>query len=201
MRWKSRRTWRACGASTEKIERIAAGASGICKRLRSFSSRAESERSSCDVNEVVIESIELMTFEARQKKVILETAIHPAPLLLFANRVEIQQVLVNLLHNAVEALENVSDRARRVIIRTTEIGQSVEIVVSDNGVGLPFNDPRNIFEAFVTTKPDGLGMGLAISSTIVKNYGGRLWADSNPAGGASFHCELPLLGGDVTHVK
>ena len=110
-----------------------------------------------------------------------------------ANRVEIQQVFVNLLHNAIEAMEGVSDRVRRVTIRTTEVGKSVEIVVSDNGVGLPSNDHRNIFEAFVTTKPDGLGMGLAISSTIVESHGGRLWATSNPEGGASFHCLLPLV--------
>jgi PAS domain S-box-containing protein len=187
--------------SNEKIERIAAGAGGICKRLRSFARRAESDRSSCDVNEIVMEAIMMMTFEAREKKVVLETAIHPAPLVVSANRVEIQQVFVNLLHNAFEAMEGVEDRIRQATIRTKEIGKSVEIVVCDNGVGLPANDQRNIFEAFVTTKPDGLGMGLAISSTIVESHGGRLRASSNPEGGASFHCLLPLVEGDRAHVK
>ena len=190
-----------CCASNEKIERIAAEASSICKRLRSFSRRVEAERESCDVNEIVSDSLTLMAFEARQKRVVLETALSPIPLIVSATRVQIQQVFVNLLHNAIEAMEGVNDRERRVIIRTAEVGESVEIVVSDNGAGLPANDQRNIFEAFVTTKPEGLGMGLAISSTIVESHGGRLWAASNAEGGASFHCALPLVEGDRTHVN
>jgi C4-dicarboxylate-specific signal transduction histidine kinase len=185
--------------SNEKIERIATGASNICKRLRSFARRAESDRLSCDVNEIVLESVALMAFEARQKTVILETELAPIPLVVFANRVEIQQVFVNLLHNAIEAMEDVSDGVRRATIRTMEVGNSVEIVVSDNGPGLPSNDHGNIFEAFVTTKPDGLGMGLTISSTIVASHGGRLRAASNPQGGACFHCLLPLVQGDCGH--
>jgi two-component system sensor kinase FixL len=140
-----------------------------------------------------------VAFAARREKVVLETALSPTSLVVAANRVEIQQVLVNLLQNAIEAMECVSDRIRRITIRTAEADKSVEIVVSDNGKGLPSNDPRNIFEAFVTTKPDGLGMGLAISSTIVESHGGRLWAASNPEGGASFHCALPLVQGDCAH--
>jgi PAS domain S-box-containing protein len=177
--------------SNEKIERIAKGASGICKRLRSFSRRAETERLPCDVNEIVMESLALVAFEARQKKVVLETKLSQNSLIVSANRVEIQQVLVNLLHNAFEAMAGLDESAQRVIIQTTEVDRSVEIVVSDNGVGLPGNDHRNIFEPFVTTKPDGLGMGLAISSTIVQRHGGRLWCRSNPEGGATFHCALP----------
>ena len=138
--------------SNEKIERIATGASNICKRLRSFARRAESDRLSCDVNEIVLESVALMAFEARQKTVILETELAPIPLVVSANRVEIQQVFVNLLLNAIEAMEGMSDRVRRATIRTIEIDNAVEIVVSDNGPGLPSNDHGNIFEAFVTTK-------------------------------------------------
>jgi PAS domain S-box-containing protein len=185
--------------SNEKIERIATGASGICKRLRSFASRAESERSTCDIREIVMESLALVAFESRRDKVLLEPLLSPIPLIVMANRVEIQQALVNLLHNAFEAMEGVRGRVRRVTIRTTEVGKSVEIVVSDNGVGLPSNDHRNIFDAFVTTKRDAVGMGLAISLTIVESHGGRLWATSNPEGGASFHCALPLVQGDDSH--
>ena len=86
----------------------------------------------------------MMACEARQMAVVPETVLSPIPLIVSANRVEIQQVFVNLLHNAFEAVESVSDRVRRVTIRTTEVGKSVEFVVSDNGVGLPSDDRRNI---------------------------------------------------------
>ena len=110
------------------------------------------------------------------------------------DRVQIQQVLVNLLSNAVEAMQTSPADRRRITIRTSVHDAAVEVAVSDRGVGLPPGSETKIFEPFVSTKPEGLGMGLSIARTIVEAHGGRLWAESNPEGGAVFHFTLPLRG-------
>ncbi len=126
----------------------------------------------------------------------VETSFSTALPPLRADRVQIQQVLVNLLNNAMEAMQTVPANMRRITIQTLLGDGSVEVVVSDCGVGLPPASETKIFEPYVTTKPQGLGMGLSIVRTIVEAHGGRLWATANPAGGAAFHFTLPLEDGD-----
>jgi C4-dicarboxylate-specific signal transduction histidine kinase len=113
------------------------------------------------------------------------------------DRVQIQQVFVNLLSNAVEAMHAVPADQRRISIRTLLDETAVETIVSDRGVGLPADAAMRIFDPFVTTKPEGLGMGLSIVRTIVEAHGGRLWATSNREGGANFHLVLPLTDGTL----
>ena len=108
------------------------------------------------------------------------------------DRIQIQQVLVNLLRNACEAVSENPVEARSVTVRTTTVGGLVGVSIADNGPGLPELQGNNVFEPFVTTKPNGLGMGLAISRTIVEAHGGQIWAAANPSRGVTFHFTLPV---------
>jgi signal transduction histidine kinase len=105
-----------------------------------------------------------------------------------ADRVQLQQVLMNLLLNGIEAI---TDGAGELTIRSQTTQGGLLISVSDTGVGLPTEKPDRIFNAFYTTKPQGTGMGLAISRSIIEAHGGRLWATPNSASGATFHFTLP----------
>ena len=125
----------------------------------------------------------------------VETSFSAASPPIQVDRVQIQQILVNLLSNAVEAMQTSPADMRRITIRTLAGDAAVEVAVSDRGVGLPPGSETKIFEPYVTTKPEGLGMGLSIVRTIVEAHGGRLWAKSNPEGGAAFHFTLPLEEG------
>ena len=108
-----------------------------------------------------------------------------------ADRIQCEQVVVNLLHNAYEALSEV-ERPRRVFLQSRQVGDLIEFKVEDNGPGIPASQHGKVFEAFCTTKPSGMGMGLAISRTIVEDHGGRLTVDTNPLGGATFTVSLPI---------
>jgi two-component system sensor kinase FixL len=112
------------------------------------------------------------------------------------DRVQIQQVLVNLISNAVEAMLTSPAEMRRITIRTLQHATEVEITVADHGIGLPPSSEMKIFNPFVTTKPNGLGLGLSIVRTIVEGHGGRVWASPNYEGGGSvFHFTIPLVDG------
>ena len=179
----------------EEIADIALSAGEVVKRLRSFARRAESPRTACRIEEIVEEALGLVAVEMRRARVTVETSFSAASPPIQVDRVQIQQVLVNLLSNAVEAMQTSPADMRRITIRTSLRDEAVEVVVSDRGVGLPPGSETKIFEPYVTTKPEGLGMGLSIVRTIVEAHGGRLWATSNPEGGAAFHFTLPLEDG------
>jgi PAS domain S-box-containing protein len=182
----------------EEIAVIAASAGEVVKRLKSFAGRADSSRSACRVEEIVEQALRLFAVELRIARVTVETSFAALPAIQ-ADRVQIQQVLVNLLGNAVEAMETVPADMRRIAVQTVARGAEVEIVVSDQGIGLPPDAEKKIFEPFVSTKQDGLGMGLCIARTIVDAHGGRLWATSNPEKGAAFHFTLPFQQGGAAH--
>jgi PAS domain S-box-containing protein len=179
----------------EEIAQIAASAGEAVKRLRSFARRAESPRTACRIEEVVEDSLRLVAVEMRRAHVTVETSFAPASPPIQVDRVQIQQILVNLLNNAVEAMQAAPPAVRRITIRTSVGDGSVEVAVSDRGTGLPPGDEAKIFEPFVTTKPEGMGMGLSIARTIVEAYRGKLWATSNPEGGATFYFTLPFEQG------
>jgi signal transduction histidine kinase len=108
------------------------------------------------------------------------------------DRVQLQQVLLNLLMNSIEATKGVRDRREITVTSRRADGDQVHVAVTDTGVGLPPTGADELFKAFVTTKPDGTGMGLAISRSIVEAHGGRLWAASNAERGATFTFTLPI---------
>ena len=168
-----------------EIADIASSAAEAVKRLRSFARRAESPRTACRIEEIVEEALRLVAVETRRARVTVETSFATSPRI-HVDRVQIQQVLVNLLTNAIEAMQTLPAKTRRITIQTAVREEEVEVAVSDRGLGLPPDGETSIFEPYVTTKPEGMGMGLSIVRTIVEAHGGRLWATSNPQGGATF---------------
>ena len=108
------------------------------------------------------------------------------------DRVQLQQVMLNLVMNAIEAMSSVSERARQLVITIRNVdADHVQVTVQDSGTGLDPNTLGRIFDAFYTTKPGGMGMGLSISRSILQSHGGRLWATSNDGPGATLHFTLP----------
>jgi len=116
-----------------------------------------------------------------------------------ADRVQLQQVLLNLMVNAIDAMKSVSDRPRILRVRTNRHdGNTVLVSVQDSGIGIEREAMDQLFETFYTTKPDGMGMGLSISHSIIESHGGRLWANCNDGPGATFYFTLPTETGAAT---
>jgi PAS domain S-box-containing protein len=185
-RWLQRDTpniAEACEAAS-RIVKDTMRAADIIDRVRSLYRRGTPQRELVDLNEIVREMIVLLTDEANRYSIPIRTELTPSLPEVMADRVQIQQVLMNLMLNGIEAMKDTSGELMVTSTRT-EDGQSM-ISVSDLGIGLPQEQPDRIFEAFFTTKSQGTGMGLSISRTIVESHGGRLWATANPGRGATF---------------
>lgn len=179
----------------QQISEQAQRAANIIRELRQFMSRKEPARTPMDLNELIESAIKLMAHDANLAGIKLRVSLsEPSPQVI-ADRVQIQQVLVNLLRNAFEAMHETVDDDRVATVSTVLSNDQVTIRMSDRGHGLP-SDIEGLFQPFVTTKADGMGMGLAISSTIIKTYGGTLNAASNEDGGATFYFTLPLARSD-----
>ena len=160
-------------------------ANAIIDRLRSLYKKSPPLRESVDLNEIVIEMFALLRGEANRYLISMRTELAPDLPEITADRVQLQQVLMNLMLNAIEAMK---DTPGELTIKTeAKQGGSVLISVSDAGVGLPSEKAEQIFNAFFTTKPQGSGMGLSISRSIVESHGGHLWATANSGRGATFH--------------
>jgi PAS domain S-box-containing protein len=176
--------------ATMRIVKDGNRAAEIIDRLRSFYKKGSpSERELVDVNDVVSEMLVLLRSQATQNSVSMRTQLSSDLPKVRADRVQLQQVCLNLMLNAIEAMK---DTGGELTIRSgrTDDGQLL-ISVSDTGVGLPAEQVDQIFGAFFTTKPDGSGMGLTISHSIVESHGGRLWAGANAKRGATFYFTLP----------
>lgn len=186
---------------SEEIAASAQRAGTIVTRLRSFSRRTEAVRSPALIHEIIEESVDLVGSEARRHRVDVALDLGGRSAVADVDRVQIQQVLVNLLRNAYEAMSEQEVARRQVTVRTVTCHQDIHISVVDAGVGLPDPDELDIFDPFATTKADGLGMGLAISRTIAEAHGGTLTAASNPNGGATFHFTLPAHQKELADVK
>jgi len=144
-----------------------------------------------DLNEVVTEVLELVHSDLIQRGVAVEAELGSALPEVFGDRVQLQQVLLNLILNACDAMGGKSrDERRMTIVTGTTNGKSVELTLTDRGTGIPLEKMAQVFEPFVTTKPHGLGLGLAICRSIVTAHRGELWADNNNEGGATFHLVL-----------
>jgi PAS domain S-box-containing protein len=167
-------------------------AGDVMSRMRALFKKARAAKERVNINEAIDEVVILTQSEVRRNRVLLRT--EPAADLppIIGDRVQLQQVVVNLILNAIEAMSAVEERERDLVIRT-ERGEAdeVRVAVQDSGTGLDPSSIDRIFDAFHTTKPGGLGMGLSISRSIVESHGGRLWAVSNDGPGATFHFTLP----------
>ena len=174
---------------TESIIEAGTFASEIINRLRSLYKKAPPERELVAINEVIDEMVPLLRSEANEHAVSIRTDLAADLPKITADRVQLQQVLMNLMLNGIEAMKEAGGMLT-VKTERSECGQ-VLISVTDTGVGLPAGRADEIFNPFFTTKPQGSGMGLAISRSIVESHGGRLWVTSDDGQGATFHFTLP----------
>jgi len=179
--------------AVEAIIRDGTRASGVLVRIRGLIRRGERLRERLDINDVIREVIALLDGELRRSGASLRTEMPGNLPSVVVDRVLLQQVILNLMMNALEAMRAVSDRVRVLRIRTEEQPSgSIVVLVQDSGVGLDPKHSSRMFEAFYTTKVEGTGMGLAISRSIIEAHGGRLWAVANDGPGSIFCFTLPI---------
>ena len=162
----------------------------IIRRLRDFVSRGESEKRVESLSKLIEEAGALGLAGAREQNVQLRFNLDPDADLVLADRVQIQQVLVNLFRNALEAMAQ-SPRRELVVANSRVADDMIEVEVSDTGSGFQGDVASNLFQTFFTTKETGMGVGLSISRSIIEAHGGRMWAESNATGGATFRFTLP----------
>jgi C4-dicarboxylate-specific signal transduction histidine kinase len=177
--------------AASRMAKDATRVADIVSRIRLLFKNVSPQRELVDVNEVIREMIVLLRGEATQYAISVRTELASDLPQVMGDRVQLQQVLMNLVLNGMEAMKDV-DTARELIINSQPAkNEQVIVSVSDTGVGLPPHQAEQIFNAFFTTKPSGTGMGLRISRSIIESHGGRLWAANNSPRGASFCFTLP----------
>ena len=174
------------------IKRDELRASKVIVGLRRMLRNKEFEAEDVDLNDSVREVSGLLAAQASARKIVLNSILFSGPLRVSADPVQIQQVLLNLIVNGMEATASRDGLERKVTARTARDGGEAEISIADSGSGISQDKLGRIFERFFTTKGDGMGMGLSIARTIVEAHGGRIWAENHIAGGAVFHVVLPL---------
>jgi PAS domain S-box-containing protein len=170
-------------------------ASEVIRRIRSLANKTDMEKVPLDINDVVRETIGLMQREVFSHQVSLRMELIPALPTIRGDRVQLQQVIINLVMNGIEAMQSVTDRPRDLLIRSRQDEkQRVLVSVTDCGVGISAENADRLFNAFFTTKSGGMGMGLSICRSIMEAHGGRLWATANRPHGATFQFALPVNG-------
>jgi PAS domain S-box-containing protein len=178
-------------AAAMRIVKDGTRAAEIIKRIRLLFKKGTSERELVDINEVIREMIVLLRGEAMRYSVLVRTELQPDAPGVMGDRVQLQQVLMNLMLNGFDAMKD-ADGTRELAIQSQRAETDhVLVSVNDTGAGLPLQQADQLFNAFFTTKPHGTGLGLSISRSIVESHGGRLWAANNSPRGASFHFTLP----------
>jgi len=169
-------------------------AAAVIQRLRDLLTKREPSRTILDLNAVIRSVAELLGSDAviRRVQVSLELALDPLPVC--GDRIQLEQVVLNLMLNGLEAMTDCTDRERILLVRTEREDSRAEITVVDAGAGLPQGAEERVFEPFFTTKPAGMGMGLSIARSIVESHGGTIRATSNAGHGATFVLVLPCGG-------
>jgi PAS domain S-box-containing protein len=195
LRWLGRGTpdLDAARMSAECIINDGNRASEVIRRVRALANKTDIEKAPLDLNDVVREVIALVHSQLVRHQASLRTELTPALPMIFGDRVQLQQLIINLMMNAIEAMQGVEDRPRELVIRSAQDEtQQVLVSVTDRGVGIPADNADRVFDAFFTTKCSGMGMGLSICRSIVEAHGGRLSAYGNEGPGATFQFVLPL---------
>jgi len=178
-------------AAATRIVKDGKRAAEIVSRIRQLFKKGTSERELVDVNDIIREMIVLLRGETTRSKIVVGMELAADLPQVMADRVQLQQVLMNLMINGIEAMKDALV-TRDLDIRSQRMqNEQIVVSVSDSGVGLPPQQTEQIFNAFFTTKPHGTGMGLRISRSIIESHGGRLWAADNSPRGASFYFTLP----------
>jgi PAS domain S-box-containing protein len=167
-------------------------AADVIQRIRELATKRHPQKGVLDVNDVVRDVVTLVRTEVLSHHVSLRLDLAPRLSPVLADRVQLQQVIINLVMNGMEAMASVDDRSRELVIRSRpHDADQVSLAVQDAGVGIGENGVDQLFSAFFSTKPGGMGMGLSISRSIIEGHGGRLWATPNPHHGATFQFALP----------
>jgi signal transduction histidine kinase len=175
------------------IKRDNQRASDIIARIRKLLRKTEADVQSTDLNEAIDETVKMLAAEASNKDVLVKTELEAGLAAVGADRVQVQQVIMNLILNALDAMRGQSPEKSLLMIRSRRTNEKeAEVAVADTGPGIPAESISGIFNPFVTSKPGGLGLGLAISRTIVEAHGGQIHAENAPGGGAVFRFTLPF---------
>jgi C4-dicarboxylate-specific signal transduction histidine kinase len=178
--------------AARRIIRDGNRASEVVGRIRALAKKAATAKQRMDLNDAVQEVIALAEGEMRRNGVLLRTELADHLPAVLGDRVQLQQVVLNLVMNGIEAMRTVADRKRVLVIRTQSVaGDAVRVTVQDSGVGLDPQSGEQIFDAFYSTKRGGLGMGLSISRSIVEDHGGRLWTQPSDGPGTTFQFTVP----------
>ncbi len=178
----------------QRIIRDGNRAGEIIHRIRALFKKTELTKDPLDLNETVREVIVLARNEMEKQRVVLRLELSSDLPHVAGDRIQLQQVLLNLILNAIDAMAAVEGRTRELVVQTqSREEQEVMVTVRDSGTGLHPESIAHVFTAFHTTKPGGLGMGLSISRSIVENHSGRLWLTTHDGPGASFHFALPAI--------
>ncbi|MCC6679851.1 MAG: PAS domain-containing protein [Phycisphaeraceae bacterium] len=165
----------------------------IIFRLRTLLRKGEVDHQPLDIDALIQDSLRLIRSDLINHSVTCVTECAVSPKMIWGDRVQLQQVLINLVMNACDAMTEIARSERRLVVRSFCEGGSCRIQVVDSGTGVPEDELESVFEAFFTTKSHGMGLGLSVCRTIVSAHQGRLWASNNPDRGLTMHIELPLL--------
>lgn len=182
--------------SAERIIRDGNSAAEVVRRIRSMFKHAPIVKRALNVNDVIKEVCDLMSDDLLGRAIVLRSHLETDLPRSFADRVQLQQVLTNLIRNGIEAMESVNGRAKVLTISSRRDGEEILVDVADSGMGI--SDGEAIFESFRTTKPNGMGMGLPICRSIIEAHGGRLWATNDPSSGARFTFALGAAAEDAS---
>ncbi|MGA2353764.1 MAG: ATP-binding protein [Terriglobales bacterium] len=179
-------------AAAERATQGATRASEVIARIRSLITKATPEKSQLQINQVIEQTAALAAGQASRNEVAIELELAPELPPVLGDSIQLQQVIVNLLMNGIEAMSSVTDRPKTLVVRSeSQKDGQIRVSVQDAGIGLSPEVMGRLFEPFFTTRAKGMGMGLPISRSIIEAHGGRLWAASNGSGGAIFQFTLP----------
>jgi len=168
-------------------------ASEVIRRMRSLLKKAPFELKSLDLNDLARETVEFLSSLAVGRKVELISRMTPEALPIQGDRIQLQQVILNLVVNGIDAMRDTPSESRIISIRTSRVENFAQLSVSDRGSGIPEDKLKVVFEPFFTSRAEGMGMGLSIARTIIEAHNGQIWAKNRDHGGASFRVKLPLV--------
>jgi PAS domain S-box-containing protein len=180
-------------SAVQRMVDSAMHAASVIKALRSFvSKKVSGEKETLDVNEMIRQVLQFLGDELDRNRITLQMELHPSPSKIIGDRVQLQQVLLNLILNSMEAMTTADSSVRKLLIRSEQSDSGeVSICVHDSGPGITTQNAKRLFDPFFSTKKDGLGLGLSISRTIIEAHGGKLWAAGRQDAGAIFQFTLP----------